>query len=620
MVNYEYFYTGAESPLTPVYKSKAYDVNIGASNVGTIGTAMDARTANQLGELITKINPGQKVIEVGAVSADVWESIPEQHLDEIRRVTKLTGISPSLHAPVLEPSGFGREGWDESTRESAEKQLSSAVLRGHKLDPNGNISVTMHSTAQLPEMIKRVKTKKGEEKILNAYAIDPISGRAQPLEQGKRFFREGGEFKGKEIEFDPQKEIEKLNQIQWQNKLSGINTHIGNGETHLKHATMIMAGEEKNLEKIKEKEEKTYKILAKLQKGYDSEIIQREENLTREKINEIAREANHGSIYLKDAYANMKALFDSAYAVADEEDKKKLTEFAKKAAPKVKNGLNFEPEEFKDFKEVVTKGLKILGEIKTPKIFKPLNEFIIDKSSQTFANVATTAYKKYKDTAPIINIENPPIGGGLSRAEDLKELVITSRKKLQKNLVKEGLSETQAKKQAQKLIGATWDVGHINMLRKEGYSEKDIIKQTEIIAPYVKHVHLSDNFGFEHTELPMGMGNVPMKEIMKKLGEKGFEGKKIIEAGNWWQYFAEKGGGNPFKPTIEAFDSPIYSMKTGPTWGAFGTLSSYYSGYGPINPTMHHQLYGAGFTTLPIELGGEIPGGTASRFSGTPMQ
>ena len=55
------------------------------------------------------------------------------------------------------------------------------------------------------------------------------------------------------------------------------------------------------------------------------------------------------------------------------------------------------------------------------------------------------------------------------------------------------------------------------MLRKEGYSEKDIVKQTEIIAPFVKHVHLSDNFGFEHTELPMGMGNVPLKEIMEKL-------------------------------------------------------------------------------------------------------
>ena len=82
-----------------------------------------------------------------------------------------------------------------------------------------------------------------------------------------------------------------------------------------------------------------------------------------------------------------------------------------------------------------------------------------------------------------------------------------------------GMSESDAKKQAQKIIGATWDVGHTNMLRKYGYDKADLIKQAEIIAPYVKKVHLSDNFGLEHTELPMGMGNVPIKEIMEKLGK-----------------------------------------------------------------------------------------------------
>ena len=75
------------------------------------------------------------------------------------------------------------------------------------------------------------------------------------------------------------------------------------------------------------------------------------------------------------------------------------------------------------------------------------------------------------------------------------------------------------------------------MLRRYGYTEEEIIKETEKVAPLVKHVHLSDNFGFEHTELPMGMGNVPLKEMMEKLGEKGFDAKKIIEAGAWWQHF-----------------------------------------------------------------------------------
>jgi len=85
-----------------------------------------------------------------------------------------------------------------------------------------------------------------------------------------------------------------------------------------------------------------------------------------------------------------------------------------------------------------------------------------------------------------------------------------------RKVAQEGAKEA-GKQAAEKLIGATWDVGHINMIRRQGFGKEDIIKEAEKIAPVVKHIHLSDNFGFEHTELPMGMGNVPIKEIMKKL-------------------------------------------------------------------------------------------------------
>ena len=61
------------------------------------------------------------------------------------------------------------------------------------------------------------------------------------------------------------------------------------------------------------------------------------------------------------------------------------------------------------------------------------------------------------------------------------------------------MSTGKAKNVAKQMIGATWDVGHINMMRKKGYSEKDVIKETKEIAPFVKHVHLSDNFGLDHT-------------------------------------------------------------------------------------------------------------------------
>ena len=91
--------------------------------------------------------------------------------------------------------------------------------------------------------------------------------------------------------------------------------------------------------------------------------------------------------------------------------------------------------------------------------------------------------------------------------------------------------------------------------------------------------------------------------------------RKIVESGAFVQHF--KKSPHPF--SLSAFDSPIYGMKAGPQWNQARDISgSYFGGYGTINPSQHHSMYGAGFTTMPVELGGQMPGGN-SRFGGTPM-
>ena len=273
------------------------------------------------------------------------------------------------------------------------------------------------------------------------------------------------------------------------------------------------------------------------------------------------------------------------------------------------------PERMREFAKVIEDGVRVLGGIKNPQMFKPLNEFLIEKDSETLANVALNAYKKFEDKAPIVSIENPPAGAALSRGGEIKKLIEESRKKFIEKAKKEGVSDGEARDMANKLIGATWDVGHINMLRKYGYDKVDLLKETERIAPFVKHVHLSDNFGMEHTELPMGMGNVPLKEIMEKLGKEGFEAKKIIEAGSWWQHFKTP----PTVPSLEAMGSPLYGMIAQPYWNQIAATYGNYLAF-PLAymPEQHFSLYGSGFSSLPQELGGQIPG-KQSRVTGTPM-
>ena len=196
-------------------------------------------------------------------------------------------------------------------------------------------------------------------------------------------------------------------------------------------------------------------------------------------------------------------------------------------------------------------------------------------------------------------------------------MVEMARSQFVKRAVEKGISKSDAEGKAEKLIGATWDLGHINQLRKFGFSGEDIIKEAEKIKPYVKHIHLSDNFGSENTELPPGMGNVDFKEVMEKLGKKGKDAKKIVEAFHWVQ--SQKS--SPFDVSLQALGSPLYGQNMGVYWNQIaGMQPGYFGGYGMMLPQINYETFGAGFSNLPQELGGQRPGGQGGRMSGRPME
>jgi len=114
----------------------------------------------------------------------------------------------------------------------------------------------------------------------------------------------------------------------------------------------------------------------------------------------------------------------------------------------------------------------------------------------------------------------------------------------------------------------------------------------------------------------MGMGNVPTKPMLDAISKYNKKVKKIVETGQWFEPFKI----TPFKQTMEAFGSPIYSMQMSPHWNQAPAISGaggYFAGLG-TNPDLHHSMYGAGFSNLPMELGGETAG--RSRVSGNPLE
>mgnify|MGYP001619146976 FL=1 len=144
MANYEFFYDGTPGSLDP----ESGDIFTGYRvPAGAIGATTSIQTANQLKEVNNLLNQGIKNIEISTINPEVFEMIPDQHLKEINRLAKLTGSEVSLHAPMIEPSGFTQQGWSEINREAAERQFTEIIKRSQQLDPGGNIPVTIHASA-----------------------------------------------------------------------------------------------------------------------------------------------------------------------------------------------------------------------------------------------------------------------------------------------------------------------------------------------------------------------------------------------------------------------------------------------------------------------------------------
>ena len=554
-------YQGSYSSFTP-YNTEA--------TAGSMGLTTDPRNANILQEVSSKLSTGVKHIEIEAVSLDMIDQIPKQQMEEVRRLKELTGIEVSMHGPVIDTTGITQQGFSELSREGSERKIIQTINRSHELDPKGNIIVNFHSAEGIPGTEwKKIPDAEKKGKAKKLIVVNKESGKLAPLESEKKHYPIMHDDKGKLIPLEkgevlsPEVELKLLNNSEWINNLTNIESFKKQADEIMSEAVTPLAP-----------------LLTEYKKGDKIEFHTPKQEAAFQQL-------QRAEIFLRNVESSFNAVYDKAYKYSNKKEKEKLKEISKEWIKEMKgieeqgNTLNYPMLK----SQLLDKALGQIRQVAPPELYIPIEKFATEQASKTFGNATFESWKKFKDSSPIVSIENPPAGFALSTGEDLKNLVKASRRQFVKNAVDSGnLSKSEAEKQAEKLIGATWDVGHINMIRKQGFEDKDIIKETEKIAPYLKHVHLSDNFGFEHTELPMGMGNVPTKEIMEKLGKKGFEAKKIIEAAHWWQHFKSP----PVQETLEAMGSPIYSDGAGPYWNqSLGFQQNYYSGYGMMLPSVN---------------------------------
>jgi len=599
----------------PSYKFKpSKDIpQVGYSmKAGELGLAIDPRTANQIAMLSQALNAGIVPVEVGVLSPETFDAIPKQHFEEMRRKAKLAEAKISMHAPLVEPSGFTQQGWDESSQKSAERQLMEVMDKAAMLDDKDNVPVTIHSSGGAGSTYTFEKDEKTGKRVKVAEQLVVVNRETGQMTAAKAETKYYARTGAKEIKTSPEKHIEVMNSTDWDNEIDKV---VFNKESASKILSNVP--------------QEGFLIYNEAKNNPQSQLGPNERNLV---LN-----IDVAAAHLKNAEMALNSAFNKVYKYSDAEEKKQLAELSKQYARElyggvdpsrlVNNGRNLSETERRAVESAQldlthqANSLQSFAEILrnnfSPKIYQTVEEFSIDKASKTFANVAMHTYEAYEKkgkASPIISIEHLPAGMAFSQAGDLKKLVEKSQEEFKNKLIeKERLSEFQADKVARKLIGATFDVGHININKKHGFTDEDIRKEAAEIAKHVKHVHLTDNFGYSDSHLPIGMGNVPIKEIMEEFEKQGVKTRKINEVGGWFEHFKT----NPYAQILEAAGSPIYDSGAGPYWSQrTGFIQNYNAGYGMMLPSINYETFGAGFSRLPQELGGSVQQGGGGRMGG----
>ena len=662
------------------YKSyiKSNDNKTFSIPMKNLGAPTNPMVAKQLEEFGKLLNQGIKNVEIGTISADKFEFIPKQHFEEIRRLAKITDSNISVHAPLVDLAGFPEQGqgrWSEDQRKETEERLYSILQRSFQLTNKESVPVVFHAGhMQAQEYQKDMYVTQLDENgdIIRDEKVNPVV-KKQPLgfrsivavnqdtgDVTKLDYEEKYYFgKDKPEIWDPMKRLHSTNSTYWDQEREKITTRF------------------KELEKVKEKFELKSKQNEAIEKSgltndpnyqqlwntnnRDMKIMQDDIEIVHSRLaseyqNLYDKFIRFSSDKVKEHYQEQIKKTNEEYQKKDEEIKVIYRDLNQ-----VRHGLSqAEDQETvmklnkiyeEKQKEILQKQLEqSTGVLHTalnlpaPKLWRYVGEFAIEKTADTVANAMARMYvntkkegKGEENKIPFVAMENFFVGSSMSTAKDLKAAVNQTREKLAKELVdnkEAGLSRKEAEKVAEKLVGATWDVGHINNLRKAGFEgeelKKKVLEETKEIAEVTKHVHITDNFGFHDSHLPPGMGNVPIREIMeqleKKWGELADQGKLpqhprgIVEAGG----FVGEIGQNPTLAILEYFNSPLSQATGAPyAWGPTSrsisnTSSPYFESFIEF-PQQHFSLYGSSFTTLPKSVGGQVGEGS-SRFSGTPNQ
>lgn len=160
--------------------------------------------------------------------------------------------------------------------------------------------------------------------------------------------------------------------------------------------------------------------------------------------------------------------------------------------------------------------------------------------------------------------------------DELKKIIQEGRRALAEKLVqKKHFSESEAKKEAESRIKATFDIAHANLWKKyfTGSDEEYwdwYMKQLKDLqsSNVLGHIHVTDNFGYGDEHVSPGQGILPVKDIIERLKKSDVD--FVVEPG--WQ------GDRALIESFKEFGSPIYGISRPNTADPWNVIETSYFG------------------------------------------
>jgi len=512
---------------------RAYEplpIGMGEMPVNKIGISTPPMK-DQLESLKARIFQGASKVELGFMGvqkgsmsqgAVTPEMYGREEREAIRDLAKINKIELSVHASpgMGSPSGLDpRQGkFSEENQQTVIDEVKRTV--DFTADTAGGGPVVIHTgewnrpivdAEKSSEYKGKFEAYKGEKEKAVFYAVDERTGQLTAIRKDLEIIQPKKDEKGNYVYKDGMVEMEKLKYDQLLQRAKkefpdmtaerALITYLNDSNLKRQHSEAL-----RFLEDVNEANEGLKKISK--QKEYWAEL---EKKTPKEKQDLLRASFQEATKFPLKEGASIAHAYDDI--IKQVERKKEWAE-----------GISLSAEQsYQMAKEDI-------------KRIKPIEEVGMKKTAGAIADMAVYAY----DVEKMKNLKKPiyispenifPEGYG-SHPQELKKIILESRKEMVDRLKARGVDEDQAKKIAEDHVKATFDIGHAYTWRRffKGSDPQDIEKTNKEFKEWVMgnvkdllksnvigRAHISDNFGYYDEHVTPGQGIVPIKEFIAEL-------------------------------------------------------------------------------------------------------